>query len=132
MEKSRDYCHLYFGCWDEQNPPNYADYMGKIEFTDAWAVRSVDVEFYDIHPKEGYQFKSSIFIVENSVWLKEVLAIRNKYYSDNWTGWKDRTYKHYLVSSHDNYFEIIATDYRVERIDKTAAGKYAYLIKEKK
>ncbi|MBD0254344.1 MAG: hypothetical protein ICV83_01390, partial [Cytophagales bacterium] len=52
MEKSRDYCRLYCGCWDEQNPPDYAIYIGRIEFVDAWAVRSMDVEFYDVYTKE--------------------------------------------------------------------------------
>jgi hypothetical protein len=90
----------------------------------------VDVEYYDVYTKEEPQHKSSIYIVENSAWFRDVFAIRNKYYSDNWTGWKDRAYRHYLVRSHDNYFEIIATDHRAERVDKGAAGRHAYLINE--
>ncbi len=32
MEKSRDYCHIYFGCWVNEKPGEPADYIGKLEF----------------------------------------------------------------------------------------------------
>ncbi|PWJ31141.1 hypothetical protein BC781_1251 [Sediminitomix flava] len=130
LEKSREYCYVYFGCWDKKSPPNYAEYIGRIEFINAWSVRSLDVEFYDIHPRGEYLYPSSIYIIKNSEWFKDVFNIRNEYYSDSWTKWKDKNYKHYLVKGHDNYFEIIAEDFEVKKIDKAQAGKYAVLIEE--
>ncbi len=123
MEKSRDYCQIYFDCWDEKKPPKQANYIAKLEFINAWAVRSVDIENYPVQPLGEYQFKSSIFVVENSSWLNDVFNLRNKYYSDNYTGWKDIEYKHFLVKGHDNYFEIIAQDYKVNKVKRRKAGK---------
>ncbi len=39
---------------------------------------------------------------------------REKYY-DSYTRWKDKEYKHYLIRGHDNYFEIIVEDCKVEK-----------------
>ncbi len=80
----------------------------------AWAVRSLDIEYYDIYPKEDFKYHSSIFIVENSRWLKEMIEKRERYYN-NHTKWKDKKYKHYVIKGHDNYFEIIAEDYKVKK-----------------
>ncbi|AZA98285.1 hypothetical protein EG359_01110 [Chryseobacterium joostei] len=117
MEKCRDHCFLYFDCWLD-NEPTYADYIGKITFQNAWAVTSLDIEFYDIYPKEEFKYKSSIFVVENSLWLKEMFEKRVKHY-DNWTGWKDKIYHHFHFAGHNNYFDIIAESYKVEKIPKT-------------
>jgi len=128
IEKGREFCSVYFACW-ENNEPEYANYVGKITFENAWAVKSLDVEYYDIYPKGDFQFKSSIYIVENSKWLDEVIGIRSKYY-DNWTKWKDKEYKHYLVRGHDNYFEIVAENYVVEKVDKKDFDRYVELLTE--
>lgn len=126
MEKSRDHCCIYFACW-EDNVPTYSNYLGKITFINAWAVNSLDVEFYDIYPKEDWKYKSSITIVENSVWLSHVMIQRTKHY-DNWTKWKDKSYKHYHFSGHDNYFDVIAEDFMVEKIALADEPKYARLL----
>jgi hypothetical protein len=127
IEKGREFCCIYFACWKDNEAAEYADYIGKITFENAWAVKSLDVEFYDIRPKVDWQFKSSICIVENSEWLDEVIGIRSKYY-DNWTRWKDREYKHYLVRGHDNYFEVIAENFFVEKVSKKNFDRYTELL----
>ncbi len=127
LEKCRNNCYLYFDCW-EDNTPTYANYFGKITMYNAWAVKSLDVECYDIYPKEDYKYRSSIFIVQNSQWLKEMIEKRAAYY-DNWTGWKDKEYKHYLIRGHDNYFEIIAEKYSIETVKKEKNHYYERLWK---
>lgn len=117
LEKSRAHCFLYFDCW-ENNAPTNANYLGKIIFENAWAVQSLDVEFYDIYAKEELRFKSSIFVVENSLWFKDMWEKRAKIY-DNWTGWKDKTYQHFHFAGHDNYFDVIAEKYSVEKVIKS-------------
>lgn len=128
LEKSRDYCHIYFDCW-EDNEPTYSNYIGKIIFENAWAVKSLDVEFYEIYPKEEWKFKSSICIVENSIWLDEMIMKRAKIYTE-WLNWDKRTYKHFHFSGHDNYFDIIAENYTVEKILKTEIKYYEKLWTE--
>lgn len=125
LEKCRDACHIYCNCW-EDNTPTYASYYGKISLKNAWAVKSLDVEFYDLHPKEEYQFKSSIFKVEHSVWLPKMIQERRSYYPE-WKGYKNRTFHHYHIKGHDNYFDVIAEDYTAEKLPKTNTSHYKRL-----
>jgi hypothetical protein len=127
IEKGRDFCRVYFACWKDDEAGEYADHIGKIIFENAWAIKSLDVEFYDIRPKIDWQFKSSICTVENSKWLDEVIGMRSKYY-DNWTKWKNKKYKHYLVRGHDNYFEIVAENFTVEKVDRKDFDRYRELL----
>ncbi|AMP98773.1 hypothetical protein AY601_1864 [Pedobacter cryoconitis] len=131
LEKSRDYCYLYFDCWLEKElwineEVTWADYIGKITFNNAWAVKSLDIEFYDIYPKEESIYKSSICRVENSLWLEEMTMKRSKTYKE-WLSWDERIYKHFHFSGHDNYFDIIAENYKVEKILKKDIKHYENL-----
>ncbi|WP_316771527.1 hypothetical protein [Pedobacter frigiditerrae] len=125
LEKSRDDCHVYFDCW-EDNKPTYANYIGKIIFENAWAVKSLDIEYYDIFPIEDWKYKSSICVVENSCWLDEMIQVRTRHYN-NWTKWKDKNYRHFHCKGHDNYFDIIAENYKVEKVLKKDVEHYEKL-----
>ncbi len=125
LEKSRDYCYVYFDCW-ENNEPTYSDYIGKLIFENAWAVTSLDVEFYGIYPEEDWKYKSSICIVENSLWLEEMIAKRASFYKE-WLTWDKSEYKHFHYPGHDNYFDIIAEDYKVEKVLKKDIKYYKKL-----
>jgi len=65
------------------------------------------------HPlyDKGLQVYSA-HIIENSSWIKEIKTIHkvHPHYSD--TRWAN--YKHFLLFFHDEIFEIIAEDYKVE------------------
>jgi len=121
IEKCRDNCFVYFNCWSDKwinDEVTWADYIGKITLENSWAIKSMDIEFYDIYTKEDQKHKSSIYIVENSLWLNKMIEKREKHYN-NWTKWKDKKYNHYHIKSHDNYFDIIAESYSIEKIKKT-------------
>jgi hypothetical protein len=54
-------------------------------------------------------------IIENSSWIEELKKIHKvhpRYSSKKWEG-----YKHYLFFFHDEIFEIITTDYKIERVE---------------
>lgn len=67
---------------------------------------------------EGY----AVHIIENSTWITELKSINkvHPYYSED--GWKDR--RHFALLFHDEIFEVIATDYKVETF-KTTFGQLA-------
>jgi hypothetical protein len=67
---------------------------------------------------EGY----AAHIIENSSWINELKNINkvHPYYNEN--RWKDR--KHFTLLFHDEIFEIIATDYKIETF-KTTFGQLA-------
>jgi hypothetical protein len=52
-------------------------------------------------------------IIENSTWISEIKRIHNihPYFSE--TTWKEK--KHFSLLFHDEIFEVIATDFRIER-----------------
>ena len=56
-------------------------------------------------------------IIENSSWIEELKSIHkaHPYYSDD--HWVDD--KHFLLFFHDEIFEIIARDYKIEVVDST-------------
>jgi len=62
---------------------------------------------------EGY----AAHIVENSTWINELKNINkfHPYYNED--SWKDK--KHFALLFHDEIFEVIATDYKVETFKKT-------------
>lgn len=64
----------------------------------------------------------SAHIIENSTWINELKNINkvHPYYNEN--KWKDE--KHFTLLFHDEIFEVIATDYKVE-IFKTTFAKLA-------
>lgn len=56
-------------------------------------------------------------IIENSSWIEELKSIRkvHPYYSEK--HWVD--YKHFLLFFHDEIFEIIAKDYKIDLVKST-------------
>lgn len=56
-------------------------------------------------------------IIENSSWieeLKQIHKVHPRYSNDHWKGGK-----HYLLFFHDEIFEIIAVDYKIEVSNST-------------
>ena len=91
-------------------------------------MQSLDLERYDIYSEKEWKYKSSICIVENSIWLNEMILKRAK--SDTFWLKKDKKiYKHFHFSGHDNYFDIIAEEYTVEKILKKDINDYEALWK---
>lgn len=70
------------------------------------------------HPlyAKGLEFYSA-HIVENSTWIEELKTIHkvHPYFNENM--WKDK--KHFLLFFHDEMFEIIAQDFKIETFNMT-------------
>ncbi|MGB3525856.1 MAG: hypothetical protein WBB32_07825 [Flavobacteriales bacterium] len=67
---------------------------------------------------EGY----AAHIIENSTWIHELKRINQVHPSYNEESWKDE--KHFALLFHDEIFEIIATEFKIETF-KTTFGKLA-------
>lgn len=124
LNASREDCAVYFGCWIEAGIP--ANYLCRLRFQNAWAVRgfSLGTPPYKI---EEIDYRSRIYYVENSRLLKEAVQQRTRDYPQ-WLSWDRKTYRHYVVSGHDNYFDIIASEFTEEIIQRGEAGTLTYLI----
>lgn len=124
LHYSRGECLIYFGCWLTSEEP--ANYVGKLIFHYAWAVRGACFEFlpYEIHE---HNHPSNICTVENSKWLKEMCSQRLAYYPE-WKNWDIREYSHYVISGHDNYYEIIAAGFDEQTVPQEIAGEFVRLI----
>jgi hypothetical protein len=59
----------------------------------------------------------SAHIIENSSWLKELKRIHKTHPHYDEARWKNK--KHYCFLFHDDIFEIIATDFRIETHETT-------------
>jgi len=124
LHASRKECAIYFGCWIEAGIP--ADYLCCLRFHYAWAVRGFSLEMlpYEI---EELSYRSSIYYVENSRFLKSAVEQRARDYPQ-WLSWDGKIYRHYVVSGHDNYFDIIASGYTEQVMQRGEANDLAYLI----
>lgn len=125
LHASRDECVIYFACWASSGEP--ADYICRLGFSHAWAVRGYCSESPPYERSDGG--RSSVLEVKNSAWLREASAERQKNYP-RWREWDVRTYHHYVVTGHDNYFEIIAAGFAEQTLSRAAAGELARLIDE--
>jgi hypothetical protein len=67
---------------------------------------------------EGY----AAHVIENSTWITELKSINKVHPYYNEDKWKDR--KHFALLFHDEIFEVIATDYKIESF-KTTFGQLA-------
>jgi hypothetical protein len=56
-------------------------------------------------------------IIQNSTWLKELKGIHSIHPNYSEEHWKDR--KHFMLLFHDEMFEVIATDYKIEMFRTT-------------
>jgi hypothetical protein len=99
-------CEVLFDCWNDDRRP--ADHFGKLTFLHAWAVRGLCLEVFPYKIRE--HLPSCIYEVENSTWLSQVTQQRLDIYPQ-WKTWDERVYRHFVVSGHDNFYEIIATKF---------------------
>lgn len=125
LHAGRDGCAVYFGCWAIAGEP--ADYICKLTFTHGWAVRGYNSEFLPY--ERGGCSRSCIYEIENSEWLRQETTQREKNYPE-WKEWDKKSYHHYVVSGHDNYYEIIAASFDEQIILRADAGEMARLIDE--
>lgn len=126
LKHSRQECLIYFGCWMTSGEP--ADYIGELRFEHAWAVRGYRLEYLPYKIK-GRRHHSSIFEIQNSIWLSQASEQRISAYP-NWKSWDKRTYHHYVVQGHDNYFEVLASAFIEKNIPHNEAGELKRLIEE--
>lgn len=126
LRYSREEYLVYFGCWTDDASP--ADYICLLTFHNAWAVCGFRLEWHGYKIAE-HKHHSEIFKIENSKWLSELTERRLAMYP-NWKHWDAREYFHYVVSGHDNYYDIIATGFEESIIPESEAGELAVLIQE--
>lgn len=119
---------IYFGCWDEKGDP--AGYLAKIIFEHCCATKFVHSS-YPPYEVTGERSRSAILNVFDSQWLR-ALVERKKELHPNLINpqeaYNGKLYKHFVVLGHDVYVDVIATGFRIEKIDRCCAGELVYLI----
>ena len=95
---------------DNSNEP-----LGLVEFVGGGTFRFgiVNDEAASGHPlyNKGLQVYDA-HIIENSTWIEELKNIHKVHPYFDEKRWTDK--KHYLLFFHDEIFEVIATDYKIE------------------
>ena len=78
----------------------------------------VNDEAAEGHPlyTKGLEFYSA-HLIENSTWIDELKTIHKTHPGFNEKKWEDR--KHFLLFFHDEMFEIIAQDFKIETYNTT-------------
>ena len=100
-----------------------ADPMALVEFSRCMSVKFgvPNEEVFHGHPLHGKGLKSyTAQIVRNSKWLVEledINKVHTQYNPDRW-----RNLKHFVFWFHDDTFECIAKDYKVEIYNETLAS----------
>ena len=122
---SRDRCTVSFACWETNGAP--ANYLCRLTFNHAWAVRAVCSEIDPYEYRE--HLRSCIYEIQESEWLKRLSEERVALYP-RWLEWDHKSYHHFLISGHDNYCEIIAEGFEEEIISRESAGELLDLIGE--
>jgi hypothetical protein len=125
LHHDRRNCIVYFGCWTDAGEP--ADYLCKLTFSYAWAVRGYRWEYFPYNVLSDSH--SCIYEVENSGWLNEASSEYLKKYPE-WQGQKTKSFHHYVVKGHDNYYEIIATGFDEMAVPYDEADGLRRLIDE--
>ena len=91
-----------------------------VEFVQCYIYKlgGPNVDVLHAHPLRGKGLEGyAAHIVANSRWLKEMERINSVHEHYNPAHWRD--YKHYLLLFHDEMFECIARDYKIELIHGT-------------
>jgi hypothetical protein len=108
-------CSIFFACWVQRGVP--ADYVCLLSFTEAVATRSFPREYtpYEIEPSD---YASYVLEVTDSPWLHEQKRERKRldetvYRHNPGRPWNAR---HFVVTGHDIYHEILAASYMESRI----------------
>ena len=125
LHHSREGCAIYFGCWTTNAEP--AEHICRLTFAHPWAIRGFNSE-YSPYEYEKHS-RSCIYEIVHSVWLADETSRRSKNYPE-WRKHDSRTYHHYLVKGHDNYYEVIASGFVEESIARDEAGELTRLIDE--
>lgn len=109
---------VFLGCWDASAEP--ANYACRLAFEHGWASRAMKVEFlpYQINATGT----SPLYEVIDSSYLGEATAWRSRVYPE-WKNWDTKAYRHFVVSGHDTYVEIIAKSFREDRIPIAEAAE---------
>jgi hypothetical protein len=104
-------CSVYFSCWTNAGEP--ADFIGKLSFNGAAAVRSFDREF-NPYRYGGHRQKSYILQIPDSDLVRDRVEYRKRHYPKTPTA--QRT--HYVILGHDIYHEILAVSFTASTIPK--------------
>ncbi|HZY79760.1 MAG TPA: hypothetical protein VFE50_09565 [Cyclobacteriaceae bacterium] len=94
--------------------------LALVEFIrpDTHRFGTVNDEAGEGHPlaEKGLEYYSA-HIVENSTWIAELKAIHKVHPYFKESSWSDK--KHYLLFFHDEMFEIVARDFKIETFRST-------------
>jgi hypothetical protein len=104
-------CSVYFNCWTSAGVD--ADFIGKLSFEGASAVRSFAREFIP-YQTERHGQKSWILQVPDSDLARERVDYRKKHYPKS----PISEAIHFVVVGHDIYHEILATAFTATTIPK--------------
>ena len=107
VEHVRDEADVYFRCWNDDG--NEADYIGWLHFDSVWYLQSERHLGTKGYPNvKNNKYKSYYLVVSESDLLKDLIASRSNIDSD-WRKYDAREYQHYIIESHDFYYNIIAS-----------------------
>ena len=94
--------------------------LALVEFINPGTYRfgTVNDEASQGHPlyNKGLTYYSA-HVIENSTWIEELKAIHKVHPYFNENRWTDR--KHFFLFFHDEMFEIVATDFKIETFQTT-------------
>jgi hypothetical protein len=98
-------CSIYRGCWVASAEP--ADYICHLAFHDVSAVRSYPREFVPYQRTPTHH--SSLLCILDSDLIQEHIAYRQRHYPSSVRD--TLRLRHYIVSGHDFYLDILATGF---------------------
>jgi len=104
----------------DANDAEVTDHQGRLIFHNCWAAEFLSSELNPYSCASG-QCIPGIFLTKvlEAKWYADKIRDRVAIYL-NWRTWDKRVYTHYLLSGHDNYVQIIASDFTFEVIPKGA------------
>lgn len=128
MESDPNWDGTYVKVIDNTSDQTYPLALVEFIHPDTHRFGTVNDEAGSGHPlyNRGLQFYYA-HLVENSSWINELKEIHkmHPYFNENsWTG-----KKHYLLFFHDEMFEIIAKDYRIEIFKSSFSSLGAEIVR---
>lgn len=122
IEYVRDEAWIYFKCW--KSPSVDSSYIGCLHFEGVWHLSSSRFKKYRSYQYiEATDLTSYYLIIKKSSLLNSLQKQRTIDNSE-WKKYDKRSYKHWIVESHDFYTNIIAVKVSFMQIDKKTAHHY--------
>lgn len=117
--------YIYFSFWNSETYETDTNYIGEIEFENAWALE------LEVLPMHGimtifHNFKSYILQADRSGWLLSKFELRQAVYPD-WLNWDKKKYYHYIVQGSESWIQVLASNYSVKIQPISSFPDLAYL-----